>query len=87
MNQKERERFEALANKRNSKNINPLLVSMGNKQLLNKIGNNKYGKIQLSPLGGNNNLNNINNFQNNNLGNMNMPPPLIPNKKYKLAQI
>ena len=87
MNQKERERFEALANKRNSKKINPLLVSMGNKQLLNKIGNNKYGKIQLSPLGGNNNLNNINNFQNNNLGNMNMPPPLIPNKKYKLAQI
>ena len=56
-----------------------------NKQLLNKLGNNKYGKIQLSPLGSNN-LNNINNF-NNNIGNMNMPPPLISNKKYKLAKI
>ena len=86
MNQKERERYEALANRRNSKSINPLYGSMSNnKQLLNKLGNNKYGKIQLSPLGSNN-LNNINNF-NNNIGNMNMPPPLISNKKYKLAKI
>ena len=86
MNQKERERYEALANRRNSKSINPLYGSMSNnKQLLNKLGNNKYGKIQLSPLGSNN-LNNINNF-NNNIGNMNIPPPLISNKKYKLAKI
>jgi hypothetical protein len=83
MNQKERERYEALANRRNSKSINPLYGSMSNnKQLLNKLGNNKYGKIQLSPLGSNN-LNNINN----NIGNMNMPPPLMSNKKYKLAKI
>ena len=87
MNQKEREKFEALANRRNSKNINPLYDSMANPmQLLNKLGNNKYGKVQLNPLGGNINLNNINNM-NSNLNNLNMPPPLIPNKKYKLAQI
>ena len=87
MNQKEREKFEALANRRNSKNINPLYDNMANPmQLLNKLGNNKYGKVQLNPLGGNINLNNINNM-NSNLNNINMPPPLIPNKKYKLAQI
>ena len=85
MNQKEREKFEALANRRNSKAINPLYGSMANpKQLLNKIGN-KHGKVQLNPLASNANLNNMNNL--NNLGNMNLPPPLIGGKKYKLAQI
>ena len=85
MNQKEREKFEALANRKNSKAINPLYGSMANpKQLLNKIGN-KHGKVQLNPLASNANLNNMNNL--NNLGNMNLPPPLIGGKKYKLAQI
>ena len=50
-------------------------------QLLNKLGNNKYGKIQLNPLGSNN----LNNY--NNMNNMNLPPPLVGNKKYKLAKI
>ena len=85
MNQKEREKFEALANRRNSKAINPLYGSMANpKQLLNKIGN-KHGKVQLNPLASNVNLNNMNHL--NNLGDMNLPPPLIGGKKYKLAQI
>ena len=82
MNQKEREKFESLANRRNSKAINPLYGSSSNPmQLLNKLGNNKYGKIQLNPLGSNN----LNNY--NNMNNMNLPPPLVGNKKYKLAKI
>ena len=80
-NQKEREKFEGLGNNRNNKNniLNPLYGSAVNPiQLFNKAGGNKYGKVQLNPLGSNNM--NINN-------NMNIPPPLIPNKKYKLASI
>ena len=79
MNQKEREKFEGLANKRNSKAyLNPLYGSAVNPmQLLNKANLNKHTKIQLNPLGSNQNLN----------SNINLPANLIPNKKYKLAKI
>ena len=79
MNQKEREKFESLANKRNSKAyLNPLYGSAANPiQLFNKAALNKHAKIQLNPLGSNQNMN----------SNINLPPTLVPNKKYKLAQI
>ena len=84
MNQKEREKFEGLGNNRiNNKNniLNPLYGSAANPiQLFNKAGANKYGKVQLNPLGSNNMNMNINN-------NLNLPPTLMPNKKYKLASI
>jgi len=83
MNQKEREKFENLIsnNKNNKGLLNPLYGSSSNPiQLFNKAAQiNKYGKIQLNPLNSNANLSNINSI--------NAPPPLLPNKKYKLAQI
>ena len=79
MNQKEREKFESLANKRNSKAyLNPLYGSAADPiQLFNKAALNKHAKIQLNPLGSNQNMN----------SNINLPPTLVPNKKYKLAKI
>ena len=79
MNQKEREKFEGLANNRNNKAyLNPLSGSAVNPiQLFNKAALNKHTKIQLNPLGSNQNMN----------SNINLPANLIPNKKYKLAQI
>ena len=84
MNQKEREKFEMLSNNniKNKNFLNPLYGSASNPvQLFNK-GGNKYGKVQLNPLGSNNNLpikNDNSNY---------MPPmPLLGGKKYKLAQI
>jgi hypothetical protein len=79
MNQKEREKFEGLGNNRNNKAfLNPLYGSAANPiQLFNKAAGNKHTKIQLNPLGSNQNLN----------SNINLPPTFAPNKKYKLAQI
>ena len=79
MNQKEREKFEGLSNNRNNKAyLNPLSGSAVNPiQLFNKAALNKHAKIQLNPLGSNQNMN----------SNSNLPANLIPNKKYKLAQI
>ena len=90
MNQKEREKFESLSNNniiRNKNFLNPLYGSASNPvQLFNK-GGNKYGKVQLNPLGSNNNLGNLNNLNKNENGNFMPPMPLLGNKKYKLAQI
>jgi hypothetical protein len=79
MNQKEREKFEGLGNNRNNKAfLNPLYGSAANPiQLFNKAAGNKHTKIQLNPLGSNQNLN----------SNINLPQTFAPNKKYKLAQI
>ena len=79
MNQKEREKFEGLGNNRNNNAfLNPLYGSAANPiQLFNKGAGNKHTKIQLNPLGSNQNLN----------SNINLPQTFAPNKKYKLAQI
>ena len=68
-----------MANNRNNKAyLNPLSGSAVNPiQLFNKAALNKHTKIQLNPLGSNQNMN----------SNINLPANLIPNKKYKLAQI
>ena len=85
MNQKEREKFEELGNGYNgNQNYNPMYISAANpSQFFNK--GNKHGKIMLNPLGTNNPKLEVS-FKATVAINNRMPP-IIGNKKIKLAQI
>ena len=88
MSKKEREKYEGLTNggMRNKQLLNPMYVSATNPiQMGPKL--NKFGKIMLNPLG-NNNSNKLEvSFKATVEINNNRMPPLIGNKKIKLAHI
>ena len=86
MNQKEREKFEGLSNGLNGNQnyMNPMYISASNpSQLFNK--GNKHGKIMLNPLG--NNPSKLEVSIKATVEINNRMPPIIGNKKIKLAQI
>ncbi len=86
MNQKEREKFEGLSNGGlNKQLLNPMFVSASNPSKLFSNGN-KHGKVILNPLGANNG-NKLEVSFKATVEINNRMPPIIGNKKIKLAQI
>ena len=86
MSKKEREKYEALNNAggiRNKPFLNPMYVSASNPI---QLKGNKFGKVMLNPLG-NNNTNKLEVAFKSTVDMNNLIPPLIGNKKIKLAKI
>ena len=85
MNQKEREKYEGLTNGgANNQLLNPLYVSASNPSNLFLSGN-KHKKVMLNPLGSNGNKLEVSFKATVEINNK--MPPIIGNKKLKLAQI
>ena len=85
MNQKEREKYEGLTNGGgNNQLLNPLYVSASNPSNLFLSGN-KHKKVMLNPLGSNGNKLEVSFKATVEINNK--MPPIIGNKKLKLAQI
>ena len=85
MSKKEREKFEALSNggvMRNKPHLNPMYVSASNPV---QLKGHKFGKIMLNPLGNNNTKLEV--AFKSTVDINNRMPPIIGNKKIKLAKI
>ena len=90
MNEKERKKFEELSNggRNNKTHLNPMFVSASNMNQFQYKGNKVGGKVILNPLGNNNlNPNKLEVSFKATVEINNKMPPIIGNKKIKLAQI